>query len=138
MNLGRRSPPLNCLHLLQNPYFFEPPLSRFSTQSGKTERREGAQAKGCKPSHSWKFGRASEQEQSSGWCIRFLVYAMMANVIDPDHQWLVDCLSATLDPNPEVRSFAEASLNQASLRPGSTLFPFSLSPILFSLLLGYM
>lgn len=46
MNLGRRSPPLNCLHLLQNPYFFEPPLSRFSTQSGKTERREGAKRKG--------------------------------------------------------------------------------------------
>lgn len=43
----------------------------------------------------------------------------MANVIDQDQQWLINCLSATLDPNQEVRSFAEASLNQASLQPGS-------------------
>ncbi|XP_008446520.2 uncharacterized protein LOC103489226 isoform X3 [Cucumis melo] len=42
----------------------------------------------------------------------------MANVIDQDQQWLINCLSATLDPNHEVRSFAEASLNQASLQPG--------------------
>nr|POE54688.1 hypothetical protein CFP56_25048 [Quercus suber] len=42
----------------------------------------------------------------------------MANVIDQDQQWLLNCLSATLDPNHEVRSFAEASLNQASLQPG--------------------
>ncbi|CAI0458771.1 unnamed protein product [Linum tenue] len=42
----------------------------------------------------------------------------MANVIDQDQQWLLNCLSATLDPNPEVRNFAETSLNQASLQPG--------------------
>ncbi|KAG6574009.1 hypothetical protein SDJN03_27896, partial [Cucurbita argyrosperma subsp. sororia] len=42
----------------------------------------------------------------------------MANVIDQDQQWLLNCLSATLDPNQEVRSFAETSLNQASLQPG--------------------
>ncbi|KAH9772089.1 Importin N-terminal domain-containing protein [Citrus sinensis] len=36
---------------------------------------------------------------------------------DQDQQWLLNCLSATLDPNQEVRSFAEASLNQASLQP---------------------
>ncbi|XP_024018243.1 importin-9 isoform X1 [Morus notabilis] len=37
---------------------------------------------------------------------------------DQDQQWLLNCLSATLDPSHEVRSFAEASLNQASLQPG--------------------
>lgn len=45
----------------------------------------------------------------------------MANfnvVLDEDQQWLLSCLSATLDPSHEVRSFAEASLNQASLQPG--------------------
>ncbi|XP_059445702.1 uncharacterized protein LOC132177414 isoform X1 [Corylus avellana] len=42
----------------------------------------------------------------------------MANVIDQDQQWLLNCLSATLDPNHDVRTFAEASLNQASLQPG--------------------
>ncbi|KAL6294959.1 hypothetical protein ACE6H2_003101 [Prunus campanulata] len=45
----------------------------------------------------------------------------MANfniVVDEDQQWLLNCLSATLDPNHDVRSFAEASLNQASLQPG--------------------
>ncbi|XP_061340702.1 uncharacterized protein LOC133287159 isoform X2 [Gastrolobium bilobum] len=42
----------------------------------------------------------------------------MANVVDQDQQWLLNCLSATLDPNHEVRCFAEASLNQASLQPG--------------------
>ena len=50
----------------------------------------------------------------------------MANVVDQDQQWLLNCLSATLDPNHEVRSFAEASLNQASLQPGSPLFPSQL------------
>ncbi|XP_010262045.1 PREDICTED: importin-9 isoform X2 [Nelumbo nucifera] len=42
----------------------------------------------------------------------------MANAIDQDQQWLLNCLTATLDTNQEVRSFAEASLNQASLQPG--------------------
>ncbi|KAG8475591.1 hypothetical protein CXB51_032476 [Gossypium anomalum] len=44
----------------------------------------------------------------------------MANVaVDKDQQWLMNCLSASLDPNQEVRSFAEASLDQASLQPES-------------------
>ncbi|KAK8470696.1 hypothetical protein PHAVU_003G034100 [Phaseolus vulgaris] len=38
--------------------------------------------------------------------------------MDQDQQWLLNCLSATLDPNPEVRCFAEASLDQASRQPG--------------------
>ncbi|QCD89875.1 Armadillo-type fold [Vigna unguiculata] len=37
--------------------------------------------------------------------------------MDQDQQWLLNCLSATLDPNPEVRCFAEASLDQASRQP---------------------
>ncbi|KDO70163.1 hypothetical protein CISIN_1g046316mg [Citrus sinensis] len=40
---------------------------------------------------------------------------------DQDQQWLLNCLSATLDPNQEVRSFAEVSLNQASLQPAAVL-----------------
>ncbi|CAA0242529.1 unnamed protein product [Arabidopsis thaliana] len=39
-------------------------------------------------------------------------------VVDQDQQWLLGCLSASLDPNQNVRSFAETSLNQASLQPG--------------------
>ncbi|XAR55875.1 hypothetical protein NMG60_11036107 [Bertholletia excelsa] len=42
----------------------------------------------------------------------------MANVVDQDQQWLIDCLSATLDTNQQVRSYAETSLNQASCQPG--------------------
>ncbi|KAK7407626.1 hypothetical protein VNO78_09583 [Psophocarpus tetragonolobus] len=42
----------------------------------------------------------------------------MASIVDQDQQWLLNCLSATLDPNPEVRCFAEASLDQASRQPG--------------------
>ncbi|GMH26202.1 hypothetical protein Nepgr_028045 [Nepenthes gracilis] len=42
----------------------------------------------------------------------------MANVVDQDQQWLIDCLNATLNTNQQIRSFAEASLNQASLQPG--------------------
>ncbi|XP_057447978.1 uncharacterized protein LOC130739637 [Lotus japonicus] len=42
----------------------------------------------------------------------------MATVVDQDQQWLLNCLSATLDPNQEVRRFAEASLDQASHQPG--------------------
>ncbi|KAE9615423.1 hypothetical protein Lalb_Chr04g0255061 [Lupinus albus] len=41
----------------------------------------------------------------------------MANIFDQDQQWLLSCLSASLDPNQEVRNFAEASLTQASLQP---------------------
>ncbi|GMY26745.1 importin-9 isoform X3, partial [Fagus crenata] len=72
----------------------------------------------------------------------------MANVIDQDQQWLLNCLSATLDPNHEVRSFAEASLNQASLQPGfgSALskvaanreFPMGLRQISFYLTYFYL
>ncbi|KAL8137791.1 hypothetical protein V2J09_003792 [Rumex salicifolius] len=40
---------------------------------------------------------------------------------DQDQQWLVQCLNATLDTNQQVRTFAEASLNQASLQPASVL-----------------
>lgn len=42
----------------------------------------------------------------------------MAYVVDQDQQWLLSCLSATLDPNHEIRSFAEASLHQASHQSG--------------------
>lgn len=38
--------------------------------------------------------------------------------VDQDQQWLVNCLTATLDTSRDVRSFAEASLHQASLQPG--------------------
>lgn len=37
---------------------------------------------------------------------------------DQDQQWLINCLSATLDTDHQIRSFAEASLSQASLQPG--------------------
>ncbi|KAM7468419.1 hypothetical protein LguiB_015981 [Lonicera macranthoides] len=39
-------------------------------------------------------------------------------MVDQDQQWLINCLNATLDTNHQVRSFAEASLNHASLQPG--------------------
>ncbi|CAK9157331.1 unnamed protein product [Ilex paraguariensis] len=42
----------------------------------------------------------------------------MSIMVDQDQQWLINCLTATLDTNHQVRSFAEASLNQASLQPG--------------------
>ncbi|XP_019704252.1 uncharacterized protein [Elaeis guineensis] len=42
----------------------------------------------------------------------------MEAVVDQDQKWLIDCLTATLDTNREVRSFAEASLQQASLQSG--------------------
>lgn len=42
----------------------------------------------------------------------------MASGVDQDQQWLIDCLNATLDTNQQVRSFAEASLAQASLQHG--------------------
>ncbi|CAN6448698.1 unnamed protein product [Victoria cruziana] len=37
--------------------------------------------------------------------------------MDRDQQWLLNCLTATLDPNQDVRSFAEASLKEASSQP---------------------
>ncbi|KAK9105467.1 hypothetical protein Scep_022311 [Stephania cephalantha] len=42
----------------------------------------------------------------------------MASFVDQDQQWLLNCLTATLDTSHEVRSFAEASLSQASSQPG--------------------
>lgn len=42
----------------------------------------------------------------------------MASGVDQDQQWLIDCLNATLDTTQQVRSFAEASLAQASLQHG--------------------
>ncbi|GAB2297098.1 hypothetical protein Dimus_031197 [Dionaea muscipula] len=42
----------------------------------------------------------------------------MADAVDQDQQWLINCLNATLDTDQQIRSFAEASLNQASLQPG--------------------
>nr|KAJ0216062.1 hypothetical protein LSAT_V11C300125630 [Lactuca sativa] len=42
----------------------------------------------------------------------------MENMIDQDQQWLINSLNATLDTNQQARSFAEASLNQASVQPG--------------------
>lgn len=65
----------------------------------------------------------------------------MANFIDQDQQWLLNCLSATLDPNHEVRSFAEASLHQASLQPGFIpslpTFSLFLYAYIFSSILHY-
>ncbi|XP_030512692.1 importin-9 isoform X1 [Rhodamnia argentea] len=43
---------------------------------------------------------------------------MASSTVDRDQQWLLNCLSATLDPSHDVRAFAEASLQQASLQPG--------------------
>ncbi|THU58040.1 hypothetical protein C4D60_Mb03t09960 [Musa balbisiana] len=42
----------------------------------------------------------------------------MEPVVDRDQKWLLDCLSATLDTTRDIRSFAEASLQQASSQPG--------------------
>ncbi|KAF3628038.1 putative prolycopene isomerase, chloroplastic-like [Capsicum annuum] len=41
--------------------------------------------------------------------------------MDEDKEWLVKCLNATLDPNQQVRSFAETSLHQAFLRPAAVI-----------------
>ncbi|XP_074582872.1 uncharacterized protein LOC141839108 isoform X1 [Curcuma longa] len=42
----------------------------------------------------------------------------MEDAVDRDQRWLLDCLSATLDTSRDVRSFAEASLQQASSQSG--------------------
>ncbi|CAH9119623.1 unnamed protein product [Cuscuta europaea] len=42
----------------------------------------------------------------------------MKTTVDQDLQWLINCLNAILDSNHQVRSFAETSLQQASLQPG--------------------
>ncbi|KAK4430148.1 Importin-9 [Sesamum alatum] len=41
--------------------------------------------------------------------------------MDQDQQWLINCLNASLDPNHQVRTFAETSLQQASLQPAVLL-----------------
>uniref|UniRef100_A0A803L7D5 Importin N-terminal domain-containing protein n=1 Tax=Chenopodium quinoa TaxID=63459 RepID=A0A803L7D5_CHEQI len=41
--------------------------------------------------------------------------------LDQDQQWLINCLNATLDTDHQVRSFAEASLTQASLQHAAVL-----------------
>ncbi|CAA0828812.1 ARM repeat superfamily protein [Striga hermonthica] len=38
--------------------------------------------------------------------------------MDQDQQWLINCLNASLDPSQQTRTFAETSLQQASLQPG--------------------
>ncbi|GFQ01727.1 importin-9 [Phtheirospermum japonicum] len=38
--------------------------------------------------------------------------------MDQDQQWLINCLNASLDPSHQTRTFAETSLQQASLQPG--------------------
>ena len=43
----------------------------------------------------------------------------MAGAADGDQRWLVECLTATLDTARDVRAFAEESLRQASLQPGT-------------------
>ncbi|XP_026658254.1 importin-9 isoform X2 [Phoenix dactylifera] len=48
----------------------------------------------------------------------------MEAIVDQDQKWLIDCLTATLDTNREVRSFAEASLQQASLQAAVLLKQF--------------
>ncbi|KAK6133997.1 hypothetical protein DH2020_032259 [Rehmannia glutinosa] len=37
--------------------------------------------------------------------------------MDQDRQWLINCLNASLDPSHQIRTFAETSLQQASLQP---------------------
>ncbi|XP_073314450.1 uncharacterized protein [Primulina huaijiensis] len=38
--------------------------------------------------------------------------------MDQDQQWLINCLNASLDPDHQVRTFAETSLQQASSQSG--------------------
>lgn len=38
--------------------------------------------------------------------------------VDGGQVWLVNCLNATLDANPQVRTAAEEALKQASVHPG--------------------
>lgn len=49
---------------------------------------------------------------------------MMANgaaAVDGGQLWLVNCLTATLDANPQIRTAAEEALKQASVHAGSPL-----------------
>nr|CAB3488054.1 unnamed protein product [Digitaria exilis] len=58
---------------------------------------------------------------------------------DGDQRWLVDCLTATLDTARDVRAYAEESLRQASLLPGTLphnyFFPLSVMVVIRQLLL---
>ncbi|KAG5049463.1 hypothetical protein JHK85_010566 [Glycine max] len=53
------------------------------------------------------------KQQTSSFHHRALGFSIsrMGNLVDQDQQWLLSCLSTTLDPNPEVRCFTEASLD---------------------------
>ncbi|MQL84216.1 hypothetical protein Taro_016714 [Colocasia esculenta] len=56
--------------------------------------------------------------QSEPLTVRSECHCMAAAAsVDQDQQWLLSCLTATLDTNHDVRNFAEASLQQASLQP---------------------
>lgn len=68
-----------------------------------------------------KENKKSERYLEPQFCLEMETSAVAG---DQDQQWLLNCLSATLDPNQEVRSFAEASLNQASFQPGLSLSSF--------------
>ncbi|XP_078159588.1 ARM repeat superfamily protein isoform X1 [Carex rostrata] len=53
----------------------------------------------------------------------------MESGLDQDQKCLIDCLSATLDTNHDIRSFAEESLKQASIHPG---YGAALAKIIFN------
>ena len=75
------------------PYIYIPS----STEREKVARRSVKQGK----------------QQTSSFHHRALGFSIsrMGNLVDQDQQWLLSCLSTTLDPNPEVRCFTEASLD---------------------------
>jgi hypothetical protein len=45
-----------------------------------------------------------------------------AAAVDGGQVWLVNCLNATLDANPQIRTAAEEALKQASVHAGLSLF----------------
>lgn len=45
-----------------------------------------------------------------------------AAAVDGGQLWLVNCLNATLDANPQIRTAAEEALKQASVHAGSSLY----------------
>ncbi|CAH2033909.1 unnamed protein product [Thlaspi arvense] len=58
--------------------------------------------------------------------------------VDQDQQWLLGCLTASLDPSQDVRSFAEASLTQASLQPAHYAGSSSLSGFPFVIIVEFL
>lgn len=62
-----------------------------------------------------------------------LIMETVNGVVDQDQKWLLNCLSATLDSNQEVRSFAEASLDQASHQSGFEISTLSQTVSLFKI-----